>query len=111
MLCRSTGMFRALAIALLLAGAVAADSLACSCAARDARSALAASTTAFTGVVESRTEKQSNPPYQSSGDPAEYVVRVEREVKGDMPERVTLETASGGASCGLEQKVGDRIGL
>ncbi len=108
---RSACMTRVLVIAFLLSVLVGADALACSCAGRDARSALAASNTAFTAIVESRREEHPNPGSQSSMDPAIYVVRVERELKGDLPERVELTTASSGASCGLENKVGDRVGF
>src|SRR5688500_10287108 len=95
-------MRRALLGALLLSAGVVSDALACSCAGRDARSMLAASRTACTGVVESRV---------SDGQEAVYVVRIEREVKGDLPERVELTTSAHGASCGLENGVGDRLGL
>jgi hypothetical protein len=45
------------------------------------------------------------------GDTAHYLLRVEQVYKGDIDNRVRIETAASGAACGLELGVGDRTGL
>lgn len=82
-----------------------ATASACSCIAAHPATKLAQSERALVGVVESRTPIGNG---QVSGG-WEYVVRVERMLKGVAAERVTLR--SGITSCQLRLAVGQRVGL
>jgi hypothetical protein len=57
---------------------------------------------AFVGTVLERSVR---------GEEARYLFRVEQVYKGDIENRVEIETAASGAACGLELGVGDRTGL
>ncbi|MDA0172820.1 hypothetical protein OJ998_27205 [Solirubrobacter taibaiensis] len=83
-----------------------ATASACSCIAAHPATKLAQSDRALVGVVESRA-----PIAAPSGISAgwEYVVRVERTLKGAAADRVTLR--SGMTSCQLTLEVGQRVGL
>jgi hypothetical protein len=81
---------------------------ACSCAIGDPRSALARADAAFVGVL---VERREPPVVRNSAETVTLVFRVEEAVKGRLGERVEVETAASGASCGIEASVGDRIGL
>lgn len=82
--------------------------LACSCATFDPRQRLAESDGAFTGSLESREDWRSG----SSGDPVQFVFRVEQAVKGDIPgEVIEVYSAASSASCGLGTPVGQRVGV
>lgn len=96
-------------LVLVGAAAIAAGrAAACSCVGADPRTALRRSDAAFVGVVVSRRTAEG---VGSSGAPAVYTLRVENSVKGELGETVEVETAVSGASCGLEARVGDRVGL
>ena len=103
---------RVAALCLALLAAVLAARVepasACSCALGDPRSALARADAAFVGVL---VERREPPVLRSSADTVTLVFRVEESVKGRLGERVEVETAASGASCGIEAGVGDRIGL
>ncbi len=107
---------RAWLLALLLAGAVAALAaelaMACSCAPQPAREGLRAADAALVGVVTARRVAPiGEDGVFSSGDPAEVDVRVERAYKGALGALVTVHTVAGGATCGIEARVGQRVGL
>jgi archaeosine-15-forming tRNA-guanine transglycosylase len=85
-------------------------SLACSCALGDPRSTLASTDAAFIGTLVARTEPEPGP-IRSSADPVTLTFRVEEVVKGGLGGTVDVETASSGASCGLEVEIGGRTGL
>jgi hypothetical protein len=65
---------------------------------------------AFIGTLLERREPPAAP-VQSSADPVTLLFRVEQIYKGDIENRIEVVTARGGASCGLELNVGQRIGL
>ena len=100
----------------LLAGAMAALgaelAMACSCAPQPAREGLRAADAALVGVVTARRVAPiGEDGILSSGDPAEVDLRVERAFKGVLGEQVTVHTVASGATCGLEVRVGQRVGL
>ena len=81
---------------------LAADAAACTCAPVNLERDLPRADGAVVGsVLERRVE----------GDRAVYLFRVEQVYKGDISNRVEVETAASGAACGLELGVGDRTGL
>ena len=87
---------------LVTALVLVADASACSCAPVDLERDLPRADGAFIGtVLERRVE----------GDRAVYLFRAEQVYKGDISNRVEIETAASGAACGLELGVGDRTGL
>ena len=57
---------------------------------------------AVVGTVLERSE---------AGATARYLLRVEQVYKGEINNRVEVVTAADGAACGLEARVGDRLGL
>lgn len=100
-----------LAVVAAFAGPRAEVALACSCArvvpARD----LATYDAAFVGRLLSHRVEHPNAPIRSSLDPAYWTFHVDRVVKGELPARLVVRTAASGASCGLELRDGDRVGL
>src|SRR5688500_13849357 len=101
--CAAWAALRISLLALVLAPASAS---ACVCIAAHPATKLAQSERALVGVVESRTELGT-----STGGSAgwEFVVRVERMLKGVAAERVTVR--SGVTSCQITFEVGQRVGL
>jgi len=93
---------RKLALLTLLSLAVAADAYACSCRPVDLQRDLPVADGAIIGQVLERSV---------SGGTATYLFRVEQVYKGEIENRVEVVTPSGGAACGLELAVGDRVGL
>lgn len=85
-------------VALALAG----DALACSCAPVDLVRDLPKADGAFVGTLLER---------RVSGDWATLRFRVEQVYKGEIQNRVEVETARDGAACGVELAVGERTGL
>ena len=103
-------------VAAVASGAVAALgadlAMACSCAPRPVREGLQEADAAFVGVVtDRRVAPIGADGVFSSGDPAELDVRVERAYKGALGDAVTVHTVASGATCGIEARVGDRVGL
>ncbi len=93
---------RKLAALLLLALVGAAEAYACSCAPVDLERDLPAADAAIIGSVLERTVR---------GGTATYLFRVEQVYKGEVGSRAEVVTPAGGAACGLELSVGDRVGL
>ena len=85
-----------------MALALAGDALACSCAPVDLERDLPTADGAIIGTVLERTV---------TGETATYLFRVEQVYKGDISNRVEVETSRDGATCGLELPVGQRVGL
>ena len=81
---------------------LAADAAACTCAPVNLERDLPRADGAIVGAVLER---------RLDGDRAVYLFRVEQVYKGDISNRVEVETATGGAACGLELGIGDRTGL
>ena len=85
-----------------MALALAGDALACTCApvvlARD----LPRADGAFIGTLLERQDREAT---------STLLFRVEQVYKGDISNRVEVESARGGAACGIEAPVGERIGL
>lgn len=107
---------RALTAALLSALALvviqAPPALACSCRADVAvKDALLESDGAFVGRFIGRDDFFPQGEMVGSPRPVLNHFQVERAVKGDIGERVRVEAAASGASCGLELEVGERTGL
>lgn len=48
---------------------------------------------------------------RANRDTTTYLLRVEQAYKGDISSRVEVVTPTGGAACGLDAEVGDRLGL
>jgi hypothetical protein len=92
----------AAAIALCAVLVLAAEAEACTCRAPDLERDLPTADGAVVGeVLERRAE----------GGQARLVLRVEQVYKGDISNRVEILTAPNGAACGLEARVGERLGL
>lgn len=89
-------------LTVLLSAAVAQ---ACSCADGDPRSSLARADGAFVGTVVRAPDRTG------SDQEVSWEFAVERVVKGDLRERVTVWSSANGASCGLEIRDRRRIGL
>lgn len=82
--------------------ALAADAFACSCIQPNLVRDLPRADGAFVGtVLERRVERQT----------AIYLFRVEQVYKGEIENRVAVVTPAGGAACGVEAAVGQRVGL
>ena len=76
---------------------------ACSCALGDPRDALHASDAAFVGALKSRDD---------NGDGTTvYTFSVRRSIKGRLRSPVDVDSATDGATCGFEVRVGRRIGI
>ena len=93
--------------AVLLAAAVvlvpAGAAMACSCAeAPSDQQLVAGSDAVFTGTLVERHEPTRLFGVSSTSDPAVLVFEVDRVHKGSVAQRQGVETASSGASCGLE---------
>src|SRR5687768_10351425 len=96
-------------VAVLVAGVLAEQALACSCAGPgDPREELANADGAFYGEL---LERRATGPGLSSGEPVILRYRVIRVFKGDIGAEVEVETAASGASCGIEAEIGDQDGL
>ena len=93
---------RKLAALLFLGLVTAADAYACSCAPVDLERDLPAADAAIIGTVLERNV---------NGQTATYRFRVEQIYRGDVENRAEVVTPAGGAACGLELGVGDRVGL
>ena len=87
-------------LAAALTTAVAA--LACTCAPVDLERDLPRADGAFVGTVLERRSTEAS---------VLLLFRVEQVYKGDVNDRVEVETQRDGASCGLELGVGERVGL
>lgn len=93
---------RKLALLTLVYLAVAAQAYACSCRPVDLERDLPTADGAIIGTVLERSV---------SGQTATYRFRVEQIYRGDVEDRPEVLTPVGGAACGLELAVGDRVGL
>ncbi len=92
-----------LAVALAAAAlALAGDALACSCLPVDLARDLPRADGAFVGTLLAREDRVAT---------STLLFRVEQVYKGDISNRVEVETAQGGAACGIELRTGERIGL
>jgi len=104
-----------LALAALAAAVVLvapADASACSCIAwGKPKAELARAHGAFVGVYLSRRPLRPPGPTSSSLDPYLYKFRVERRLKGTFGKTVEVLSPRDGASCGLEVRRGQRVGL
>jgi hypothetical protein len=89
-------------VVLVASLALAADAIACSCAPVDLVRDLPAADGAFIGTVLERS---------AEGQTAIYRFRVEQVYKGEIENRVAVVTPAGGAACGVEAAVGQRVGL
>ncbi len=90
----------------------AAPALACSCRADvQVADALATSDGAFVGVLTGIDDPLVAGTLISSARSVINHFDVERSVKGGIGDRVEVEAAASGASCGLEVPVGRRVGL
>jgi hypothetical protein len=99
----------ALAWAATLAAPVERAS-ACSCVPPDPARDLAVVDAAFVGTAVSR-RVEGRGPLRSSADPAYWTFDVERAVKGELPEKLVVRAPMDSASCGLELRPGQRVGL
>ena len=90
------------ALLVLLSLVLAADAYACSCRPVDLQRDLPTADGAFIGTVLERSV---------SGQTATYRFRVEQVYRGNVENRAEVVTPVGGAACGLELAVGDRVGL
>ncbi len=86
----------------VLSLAVSADAFACSCLRPDLVRDLPRADGAFIGTLLERDDREAT---------STLLFRVEQVYKGDIENRVEVETARGGAACGVEVPVGERIGL
>ena len=85
-----------------MALALAGDALACSCLPVDLARDLPRADGAFVGTLLERHDGEAT---------STLLFRVEQVYKGDIENRVEVETARGGAACGIELPVEERIGL
>ena len=86
----------------VVALALAGDAFACTCASIDLARDLPRADGAFIGTLLGREDRESS---------STLLFRVEQVYKGDIANRVEVETALGGAACGIEAPAGERIGL
>jgi hypothetical protein len=93
---------RKLAGLMLLSLVLAGEAYACSCRPVDLQRDLPTADAAMIGTVLARSV---------SGQTATYRFRVEQVYKGGVENRAEVVTPVGGAACGLELSVGDRVGL
>ena len=93
---------RKLVVLAVLSLVGAAEAYACSCRPVDLERDLPTADGAMIGTVLERTV---------GGETATYLFRVEQVYKGDVDSRAEVVTPASGAACGLEAKVGDRLGL
>ena len=101
----------AVVAALAAAGWTAQDAAACSCVQwGNPRTELARADGAFVGVFLRRRPLRPGP-LRSSADPYVYVFRVERRLKGRLGRDVEVISPESGASCGLEVRPRQRVGL
>lgn len=101
----STGARRAAAAALAVlcaAFVLPANAAACSCRPVDLERDLPRADGAFVGTVLERRATEAS---------VRLLFRVEQAYKGDIDGRIEVATARGGAACGLELAVGERVGL
>ena len=85
-----------------MALALAGDALACTCAPVDLARDLPRADGAFVGTLLEREDREAT---------STLLFRVEQVYKGDIANRVEVETARGGAACGIEVPVDERVGL
>ena len=85
-----------------MALALAGDALACSCIPVDLARDLPRADGAFIGTLLEREDREAT---------STLLFRVEQVYKGDISNRIEVETARGGAACGIEAPAGKRIGL
>ena len=85
-----------------MALALAGDALACTCAPVDLVRDIPRADGAFVGALLEREDREAT---------STLLFRVEQVYKGDISDRVEVETARGGAACGIEVPAGERIGL
>lgn len=112
-------MIRRVAVLLATAALAYAASLvtipdgawACSCALIAPVSLVSDADAAFVGTLIEREVRHPDAEVSSSLDPAISTFRVEQAVKGVVPRVIEVESASEGASCGLEVKRGERMGV
>ena len=95
-------MRRLLAVAGVLFVTLAADAAACSCRPVDLERDLPRADGAFVGTVLERRETEAS---------VLLLFRVEQVYKGEIDGRIEVATARGGAACGLDLPVGERVGL
>jgi hypothetical protein len=89
-----------------------AEASACSCIAwGKPKAELTRANGALVGVYLSRRPVKPPGPMTSSVDPYLYKFRVERRLKGTFGKTVEVLSARDGASCGLEVRRGQRVGL
>ncbi len=81
---------------------MAGDALACTCAPVDLVRDLPRADGAFIGTLLEREDREAT---------STLLFRVEQVYKGGISNRVEVETERGGAACGIEAPVGERLGL
>ena len=84
---------------------------ACSCTGEPVAAGLERSDGALVGTVLDWDVDDPAGPSVSTGDPAYATVRVERAVKGTLPRELAVRTVRSTATCGLDVRVGQRVGL
>jgi hypothetical protein len=85
---------------------------ACSCVRPNVPGLLAQSDAAFVGTFVSRRPATPRGPGPiSTADPDIFTFRVDETIKGELGREVEVWSAMSGASCGLEVRVGEAIGL
>ena len=92
--------------------ALPSSAAACSCVAIDAKSKLKTADAALVGTVTSVGKPKPSPDgVTSSGDPITVTIRVNRSYKRTFARTLRVRTAASGASCGLEPRRGERLGV
>jgi hypothetical protein len=92
----------AVVLAAVCALGSAADAAACTCAPIDLVRDLPRADGAIIGTVLERTDREAT---------STLLLRVEQVYKGDISNRIEIQTARGGAACGIEAPAGTRLGL
>jgi hypothetical protein len=93
---------RKLASLIFFSLVLSAEAYACSCRPVDLQRDLPTADGAIIGTVLERRSTEAS---------VVLLFRVEQTYKGDIDNRVEVETSRDGASCGLELAVGERVGL
>ena len=109
---RPTALLTLVVATVGLAVSTAGPAYACSCSTDiDQAEQLAQSDGAFVGVLTGIDDPLAHGPIVSSARPVVNHFRIERAVKGELGDEIGVRAAAGGASCGLEVRVGQRVGI
>ena len=98
------------AVGLIVAG-TAAPCFACSCAFVPPRRALQGAEAAFVGTLVSREEPAAEDGLINTGQQVDWTFDVDEALVGSLADPLVVRSAWSGASCGIEVREGQQVGL